>query len=77
MKKAQFWREFTAATRAEAEKAAASWWSEQSGFDRISGWVLPAGDPAPGSEAGWTATIIYKSSSGPEPVRPPERPTLH
>ncbi len=79
IKKAQYWREFTAATRDEAAKAAETWWSEQSGVDKVSGWVLPAGDPAADrAAAGWTATIIYRSSPAPEPVRPElERPTLH
>ena len=73
IKKAQFWREFTAATQAEAEKAADTWWVEQSGFDRVSGWVLPTSDPTPGGTPGWTATIIYKSSSEAEP----RQATLH
>jgi len=64
LKKAQYWKEFTAATRAEAEKAAATWWGEQSGFDKISGWILPASDPS--ADPRWTVTIIYKSSD-PEP----------
>ena len=51
LKTAKFWRAFTAATRAEAEKAAASWWAEQSGFDKISGWTLPAPDPGAGRRA--------------------------
>ena len=42
LKKAKYWRAFTAASRAQAEKAAADWWAGQSGFDRISGWTLPA-----------------------------------
>jgi len=62
LKKAKYWKAFTAATRAEAEKAAAAWWAEQSGFDRISGWVLPAADAPPGGAPQWTATIIYKPS---------------
>jgi hypothetical protein len=66
LKKAQYWKEFTAATRAEAEKAAATWWGEQSGFDKISGWILPASDPSGGADPRWTVTIIYKSSD-PEP----------
>lgn len=61
LKKAKYWREFTAATRAEAEQMAAAWWAEQSGFDRISGWVLPAADAPAGADR-WTATIIYKTS---------------
>ena len=51
LKKAKYWREFTAATRAAAEKAATAWWAEQSGFDRISGWTLPARDAPPGSRS--------------------------
>ena len=58
LKKAKYWRAFTAGSRAEAEKAAAAWWAEQSGFDRISGWTLPAEQP-PGE---WTVTIIYRPS---------------
>jgi hypothetical protein len=65
LKKAKYWRAFTAATRAEAEKAAAAWWAEQSGFDKVSGWTLPASDQA-GTSPGWTATIIYRPSD-PEP----------
>lgn len=65
LKKAKYWREFTAATRAEAEKAAAAWWAGQNGLDRISGWTLPAA-PAPASDPRWTVTIIYTSSE-PEP----------
>jgi hypothetical protein len=63
-KRAKYWREFTAPTRAEAEKAAATWWAEQSGFDRISGWTLPADVSASGSAPHWTATIIYKPVDG-------------
>lgn len=59
-KRAKYWREFTAPTRAEAEKAATTWWAEQRGFDRISGWTLPADVSASGSVPHWTATIIYK-----------------
>jgi hypothetical protein len=59
-KRAKYWREFTAPTRAEAEKAAASWWAEQRGFDKISGWTMPANASAPGAAPHWTATIIYK-----------------
>jgi hypothetical protein len=55
LKKARYWREFTAPTRAEAEDAAAAWWAEQSGFDKISGWTLPANPQ-------WTVTIIYNVS---------------
>jgi hypothetical protein len=69
LKTAKFWRAFTAATRAEAEKAAASWWAEQSGFDKISGWTLAAPDSAPGGAQHWTVTIIYRPS-GPEPQQP-------
>lgn len=68
LKKAKYWRAFTAATRAAAEKAAAAWWAEQSGFDKVSGWTLPA----PGSDPQWTVTIIYKpAGSEPRPA------TLH
>jgi hypothetical protein len=59
LKKAKYWREFTATTRAEAEKAAASWWAEQSGFHKISGWTLPAAPSPPSADPGWTVTIIY------------------
>jgi hypothetical protein len=62
LKKAKYWRAFTAASRAEAEKAAASWWAEQSGFDRISGWTLPASDSSPGADPQWTVTIVYRPS---------------
>jgi hypothetical protein len=67
LKKAKYWREFTAATRAEAEQAAATWWAEQSGFDRISGWTLPASAPEPPADPHWTVTIIYKASD-PQPA---------
>ncbi len=67
LKKAKYWREFTAPTRAEAEKAAAAWWAEQSGFDRISGWTLPANPPTQ-----WTVTIIYNESD-----RVPAAATVH
>ena len=69
LKTAKFWRAFTAATRAEAEKAAASWWAEQSGFDKISGWTLPASVPDPGGAQHWTVTIIYRPC-GPGPRQP-------
>ena len=72
LKKAKFWREFTAATRAEAEQAAAAWWAGQSGLDRISGWILPAGDPGPGATAHWTATIVYKPADSEQ-----GQPTIH
>jgi len=62
LKKAKYWRAFTAGSRAEAEKAAAQWWSEQSGLDRISGWTLPAEQPA-GAAPQWTVTIVYRESS--------------
>lgn len=68
LKKARYWKAFTATTRAKAEQAAAAWWAEQSGFDRISGWTLPAGQPADATP-GWTVTIIYKPSD------PQPRPT--
>lgn len=71
LKMAKYWRAFTAATRAEAEKAAASWWAEQSGFDKISGWTLPAPESSPGAPH-WTVTIIYRPSS-PES----RQPTVH
>ena len=71
LKKAKYWQAFTAPTRAEAEKAAAAWWAEQSGFDRISGWTLPAEQPA-GANPQWTVTIIYRPS---EPELAPA--TLH
>jgi len=70
LKKAKYWRAFTAATRAEAERAAASWWAEQSGFDKISGWTLPAPETPPGGETQWTATIIYRPAGE-------ESPRLH
>ena len=60
LKKAKYWREFTAASQAEAERAAAVWWAEQSGFDKICGWTLPA--PSPDAAPKWTVTIIYKKS---------------
>jgi hypothetical protein len=70
LKKAKYWREFTAPTRAEAEDAAAAWWAEQSGFDKISGWTLPATPPTPSADPQWTVTIIYNESDL-------ERATLH
>ena len=72
LRKAKYWREFTAATRTEAEKAAAAWWAQQSGFDKISGWTLPASPPASDADPHWTVTIIYKESY-PEP----ETTTVH
>jgi hypothetical protein len=72
LRKAKYWREFTAATRAEAEEAAANWWAEQSGFDKISGWTLPAMARATGASPHWTVTIIYKAS---DPVPGPA--TVH
>jgi hypothetical protein len=68
LRTAKYWRAFTAATRDEAERAAASWWAEQSGFDKISGWTLPGGDSPPGGSPYWTVTIIYRPS-GAEPKR--------
>jgi hypothetical protein len=67
LKKAKYWREVTAATRAAAERAATAWWAQQSGFDKISGWTLPARDAPPGSDPQWTATIIYRPSDS-EPL---------
>jgi hypothetical protein len=61
LKKAKYWREFTAPTRAEAEDAAA-WWAEQSGFDKISGWTLSANPLTPSADPQWTVTIIYSES---------------
>jgi hypothetical protein len=66
LKKAKYWKAFTAATRAKAEEEAAAWWAEQSGFDRISGWTLPAAGQPADANPGWTATIIY-TPSDPEP----------
>jgi hypothetical protein len=69
LKKAKYWREFTAATRAQAERAAAAWWAEQSGFDKISGWTLPAAGQPAGADPRWTVTIIYKrSDTEPQPA---------
>jgi hypothetical protein len=62
LKKARYWQAFTAPTRAEAEKAAAAWWAEQRGFDKISGWTLPASPPTPSADPHWTVTIIYNAS---------------
>jgi len=56
----------------EAARRLAAWWAEQSGFDKVSGWTLPAPEAAPGSDPQWTVTIIYKpADSGPRPA------TLH
>ena len=66
LKKAKYWREFTAATRAAAEKAATAWWAEQSGFDKISGWTCRRATRR-GSDPQWTVTIIYRPSDS-EPV---------
>jgi hypothetical protein len=69
LKKAKYWRAFTAATRTQAEQAAAAWWAEQSGLDRISGWTLPAGDAPAGAAPQWTTTIVYAPSDiGPRPA---------
>jgi hypothetical protein len=68
LKKAKYWRAFTAATRAEAERAAAAWWAGQSGFDKIGGWTLPAADQPAGAAPGWTATIIYRPSEDQRPA---------
>lgn len=77
LKKAKYWRAFTAETRAQAEKAAADWWDAQSGFDRISGWVLPAGDAPTGATPQWTATIIYRDAVDPDSGAQPLQPSLH
>jgi hypothetical protein len=69
LKTAKYWRAFTAATRGAAERAADSWWAEQTGFDKISGWTLPASDAGPGGETQWTATIIYRPASEQPPRR--------
>ncbi len=71
IKTAQYWRAFTAATRADAEKAAAEWWARQHGLDKISGWTLPAPE-APGGVPHWTVTIIYRASGAHV-----AQPTLH
>ncbi|MBV8410396.1 MAG: hypothetical protein JOY64_22410 [Alphaproteobacteria bacterium] len=63
LKKAEYWREFTAATRAEAEGTAAAWWAEQSGFDKVGGWTVRT--PAPAAAQQWTVTIIYRRSDRP------------
>jgi hypothetical protein len=62
LKKARYWQTFTAPTRAEAEKAAAAWWIEQRGFDKISSWTVQADLSVPSTEAQWTVTIIYRES---------------
>src|SRR5882757_6244575 len=57
---------FSAAARAlEAEDAAAAWWAEQSRFDKISGWTLPANPPTPSADPQWTVTIIYDEKRAP------------
>jgi hypothetical protein len=58
LKKAQYWKEFSAATQVEAERVAAAWWAEQRGFDKICDWTLPA--PSSDATGQWTVTIIYK-----------------
>jgi hypothetical protein len=63
LKKAEYWKEFTASTQAEAEHAAAAWWAEQRGFDKICGWTIPAALATSGADAQWTVTIIYKKSN--------------
>ena len=72
LKKARYWRAFTAANRSQAKQAAAAWWDEQRGFDKVSGWTLPAEPPTPGAAPQWTVTIIYKPSD-----HESGRPTLH
>ena len=76
LKKAKYWQAFTAATRAQAEKEAAAWWAKQSGFDRISGWTLPASDQNPDDGSGWTVTIVYRPSE-PASEREGRPPTVH
>ena len=61
-KTAKYWHAFTATSRAQAEEAAAAWWAEQSGLDKISGWTLPASEPAPDGRPQWTVTIVYRPS---------------
>jgi hypothetical protein len=72
MKTAKYWRAFTAASRAQAEKAAETWWAGQSGLDKISGWTLPAPESLPSGASEWTVTIIYRPS-GPDT----QGPTIH
>jgi hypothetical protein len=59
LKKAKYWTAFTSATRLGAEEAAAAWWAEQDGFDKVSSWTLPAGPPTAAAKPGWTVTIVY------------------
>jgi hypothetical protein len=61
LKEAKYWQEFSAATRTEAERAAAAWWAEQRGLVKVSGWILPLEAEAPGHPQ-WTVTIIYKTA---------------
>jgi len=63
LKNAEYWKEFTASTQAEAENAAAAWWAEQIGFDKVCGWTVPAGLPAAGADRRWSVTIIYRRSN--------------
>jgi hypothetical protein len=61
LKDARYWKEFSAATRAEAERAAATWWAEQRGLEKVSGWILPL-EPEAAARPQWTVTIIYKAA---------------
>ena len=71
-KTAKYWHAFTAKSRTQAEKAAAAWWAEQNGFDRVSGWTLPAEEPSSDGTPQWTVTIVYRPSG----LRD-QAPTLH
>ena len=69
LKKSKYWTAFTATTRAKAEAAAAAWWAEQNGLDKITGWTLPASPPAPDAGPHWTVTIIYQTADPPREKR--------
>jgi hypothetical protein len=58
LKRAKYWQQFTAASQAAAERAAAAWWAEQTGFDKVCTWTLPAD----GSPRQWSVTIVYTPS---------------
>ena len=58
---------FAAPSRAEAENAAAGWWSQQTGFARIGEFVAPINTGQRRSAAArWKVTVVYVRTALPD-----------
>jgi hypothetical protein len=58
---------FAAPSRAEAENAAAGWWSEQIGLARISEFAAPINTSQRRSEAArWKVTVVFVRTALPD-----------